>query len=145
MSVFCFNTEYYNSMLEYVIKNKIIPLHQLERHYFNYVLILFAQLFYKEKIVLILNPRLIYCQAANHNRYPHYKIWKDLKIVCTYVKHTYVFSSNTRKMLNKMLIEWRINCTIAPFVKKILKVIKLDTYCTNLYRKHILSKDKTIL
>lgn len=139
MSVFCFRTNYFHEAYNFTI-DSICTRESLERHYFNYILILYSQLFISEKIALIINPRLVFCQSDNHNWKHNSKITKDIKMLCDFIKIHYTLSSSTSTLLNKFVFRWWFVCNIVSPINGILKKIWLYEILSRIWRKLILKK-----
>lgn len=137
MSVFCFETTYYKEMLEYVTKN-VCSKSELNKHYFNYIVVLFSQLFSEKTICVIEKPRLVFCQADNHNWKQNRKIVKDIKMLSNYVKNTYILPYNTIKLLDKFILRWWLMSDIANLAKPILSKIWLYKSLSYFWRKYVL-------
>lgn len=144
MSVFCFETIHYKKMLQYVTKN-ICSASELNKHYFNYIVVLFSQLFSEKTICIIEKPRLVFCQADNHNWKHNKKIAKDIKMLSNYMKNTYVLPSNTLKMLDTFVFRWWLMCNVATPAKLILSKVWLYEYPSYLWRKYFLKRSDDIL
>lgn len=128
MSVFCFQTNYYQGMLKYVTKN-ICTLDELKKHYFNYILILFSQLFTERSICVIEKPRLVFCQWWNTSWKPNRKINKDVKMLMNYLRNTYVLSLNCHRMLKRMYYDSYIFWNIIYQISNIIIFNKIINYC----------------
>jgi hypothetical protein len=102
MSVFCFDTEYYKEKFEYTKKN-VCNLEDLNKHYFNYILILYSQLSSNDIVCLVENPSLVFSPLSNSlSRRPNKKIATDSKMMMEYFKKTYTLSKKCKKLLNKI-------------------------------------------
>jgi hypothetical protein len=119
MSIFCFNTEYYKSSIKYITNNNICTLDALQKHYFNYIVILFAELYSKNIISIIESPRLVYCLWWNNWWIPNKKINQDLEMLISYVINTYPLSNNCLSVLKKMKRVWYLFWTWVYQAQKI--------------------------
>lgn len=148
MSVFCFKTLFYKESLEFTLKN-ISNEWELLKNYFNYILILYSNIFSKDIITVIENPHLVYCQAENHNRTHNTKIVKDIKELTNYVKKKYIISPSCNKTLNRFIFRWWSATYIISPIRKIFEKIWLYNSFSQFWRKYILhsyenKKDKNV-
>lgn len=127
MSVFCFKTEYYKNAKNYVVEN-ILSIQELNKHYFNYIVILFSKLYNSEKITIVENYKLIYCQWGNTSRQPNNKINIDLKMLLDLVWSTYSISKNTKKLLKRMYLNSYIFGSIIYKLQKIPLLWRVIVY-----------------
>ena len=104
MSVFCFDTQYYKESLQYVNKS-VCKITDLEKHYFNYIVVLFSRLFVTKIICIIESPRLVFCQSGNTSRQRNNKINKDWKMLMDYLQGTYPISQNCKKLFRRIHLE----------------------------------------
>lgn len=135
MSVFCFETEYYQKMYKYILDN-VCEKAKLDKHYFNYVVILFSQLFSWKKIAIVESPRLVFCKVDNHWWRYNRKIIKDIKMLTTYIKKNYIISPNCKKLFKKFVFTWWFSYYITLPVKHIGIYKPLSKF----WRKNILKK-----
>ena len=118
MSVFCFDSNYYKEMLEYV-KVNVCSLDELKKHYFNYIVILFAQLFADKVICIVERPRLVFCQWGNTSREPNKKINQDVKMLMDYLKNTYSLPLKCIKLFKRMYFDSYLFGNIIYKIQKI--------------------------
>lgn len=141
MSVFCFNTLFYKESSEFVLKN-ICSKWDLDKNYFNYILILFSKIFSKDIITIIEQPYLVYCQPENHNWNHNSKIVKDIITLTSYVKKNYPISDNWKKTLNKFVFRWLIATYIVSPIKNIFKRVGIYHFFSFYWRKYVLHNEK---
>ncbi len=137
MSVFCFNTNFYQSSLQFTQSN-ILDNVWLKKHYFNYILILFSKVFDSDIIWIIESPCLVFCQNNNHNRNHNKKISKDIKMLCNYIANNYALSTNAKKVLGRIRFRWYFMCNIVTPLKRLLSKLWIYNILSKLWRKYVL-------
>lgn len=139
MSVFCFDTQYYMEAYRFTEKN-VCSLDELKKHYFNYVVVLFSQLFAGRKIGVVESPALVFCQPDNHNWRPNNKISKDLYMLFSYLKRTYPVSRDWSRMLDKIAFRWWKVCNVFWPARHLLGKLWIYDVAASLWRKYVLKK-----
>lgn len=138
MSIFCFQTEHYRTMLQYVTNN-IASIDELKRHYFNYIVIVFSQLFASKKLCLIEQPRLVFCQWGNTSWKPNRKINQDIKMLMQYLENTYNLPRECHRLFRRIYFESVIygnfiyKIQSISFFKKLIEWLMKNEYIKWIY------------
>ena len=131
ISIFCFKTNYYKEMFDFVTKS-VCEISELNKHSFSWALIVFAQLYTNEIICLIDDLPLVYIHKdAQPSWKADSKISKDFFMFAKYLKNNYSISKNCKKILNKVAIGWRVWCVIIPAVHKLPLLGNLSSSISN--------------
>jgi len=102
ISVFCFETAYYKEMLAYIEKEVSLP-DMLKKDYFNFALVVYANLPKEKTICVVEDPRLVYVQgwAENHSWHPNKKIPQDFKFLIDYLIRHYSLEKSAIKFFKR--------------------------------------------
>lgn len=136
MSVFCFETWYYQEMKSYVMRY-VCNYEALERHYFNYIVILFSALTATHIIAVVEHPRLVFCQWGNTSWKPNNKINIDIKMLMDFLSRTYVLSPNCKTLFRTF---YRESFLYGSILYKVFQIPLLGKFLASLSRNRTLIK-----
>lgn len=136
MSIYCFETDYYQQMLDFV-KKSICNIEELNKNYFNYIVILFSKLTPDRTICIVESPRLVFCQTDNHWWRLNKNIFDDYIFLANLVQETYQLTTGCKKFLKKNIRWlWMALYIYSPIINsKLIKLIKYWEHTKKIYRK----------
>lgn len=134
MSIACFETDHYKKSLEIILKSNMISLYDLNWNYFNRALIIYSNLQFEDRIILI-NNKNVYAQADNAWWSKNKKIIDDLSWLFNNLLSQYSINNWWKLFFQKTINYWKFSFSILhPILQnKLVSFIKNNKITKKIY------------